>query len=57
MTMLRGTIVCLLVGLLGLAAPVTAQDEVQIKTLPLRDGIYMLEGKGGNIGLIYDGLD
>ncbi len=51
MTMLRGAIVCLLVGLLGLAAPVAAQDEVQIKTLPLRDGIYMLEGKGGNIGL------
>ena len=51
MTMLRGMIACLLVGLLGLAAPVAAQDEVQIKTLPLRDGVYMLAGKGGNIGL------
>jgi glyoxylase-like metal-dependent hydrolase (beta-lactamase superfamily II) len=44
-------IACLLVGLLGPAAPVAAQDEVQIKTLPLRDGVYMLAGKGGNIGL------
>jgi glyoxylase-like metal-dependent hydrolase (beta-lactamase superfamily II) len=51
MTMLRGMIACLLVGLLGPAAPVAAQDEVQIKTLPLRDGVYMLAGKGGNIGL------
>lgn len=51
MTMLRRMIACLMMGLLGLAAPGAAQDEVQIKTLPLRNGIYMLEGKGGNIGL------
>jgi glyoxylase-like metal-dependent hydrolase (beta-lactamase superfamily II) len=51
MTMLQGVISCLIVGLLGLAAPAAAQDEVQIETLPLRGGVYMMAGKGGNIGL------
>lgn len=35
-------------------APATAQtdwDEVEVKTVKVADGIYMLEGRGGNIGL------
>ncbi|MDY7014752.1 MAG: MBL fold metallo-hydrolase [Cyanobacteriota bacterium] len=47
----------LLVGLsfAGCAIPAFSQsqefDEVQIETLPLRDGIYLLVGEGGNIGV------
>ena len=26
-------------------------DEVQIRTIPVAEGIYMLEGRGGNIGV------
>lgn len=39
-------------GLLA-AAPVTAQnmDDVQIRTERVADGVYMLVGQGGNIGL------
>ncbi|MGB7519032.1 MAG: MBL fold metallo-hydrolase, partial [Spirulinaceae cyanobacterium] len=37
------------------ATPVMAQsqdfDKVQIETIPIRDGIYMLTGEGGNIGV------
>ena len=35
------------------AAPLAAQnlDNVQIKTVPVTDGVYMLTGQGGNIGL------
>lgn len=37
------------------ATPLLAQtpdfDSVQIETIPLRDGIYMLVGEGGNIGV------
>ncbi len=36
------------------AAPAYAQsdfDKVQIKTTPLAEGVYMLEGAGGNIGV------
>jgi len=37
-----------------LAGPVAAQqdfDKVQIKTTPLGQGLYVLEGRGGNIGV------
>jgi glyoxylase-like metal-dependent hydrolase (beta-lactamase superfamily II) len=40
--------------LLLLATPVGAQQEfqdVQIQTVPVADGVYMLMGRGGNIGL------
>ncbi len=37
------------------ATPAIAQDQdfeqVQIETIPIRDGIYMLTGEGGNIGV------
>ncbi len=38
---------------LGLAAPLAAQnmDDVQIRVQQVADGVYMLEGSGGNIGL------
>ena len=42
----------------ALAQPVSAQvvlpdwDEVNIKTIPMGDGIYVLEGFGGNIGVL-----
>lgn len=38
----------------GLAAPASAQntmDDVQIRTLRVADGVYMLIGQGGNIGV------
>ena len=36
----------------GLAVPLEAQqDSVRIQTVPVADGIYMLVGSGGNIGL------
>ncbi len=44
-------------GLLGISfavGPVAAQRDfsnVQIRTIPLSDGVYMLMGSGGNIGL------
>ena len=40
-------------GTLGLPAPLTAQDfdAVQIRAQSLGNGIYMLMGQGGNIGL------
>jgi glyoxylase-like metal-dependent hydrolase (beta-lactamase superfamily II) len=44
-----------LLGVLAVANQATAQtqdfSQVEIKTTPLRDNIYMLEGEGGNIGL------
>lgn len=44
----------LLMCLFLLPLPLWAQgqfDQVQIKTIPVADGIYMLEGVGGNIGV------
>lgn len=44
-----------LLGICGMAGmlPVTAQDfdKVEIRTEKLADGVYMLAGRGGNIGL------
>ncbi len=46
----------LVIGLLGISftvAPVAAQRDfsnVQIRTIPVSDGVYMLTGSGGNIG-------
>ena len=53
MTMTKALIAGLLAGLLGLwgAIPAVAADEVNIETVPVRNGIYMLVGQGGNIGL------
>lgn len=46
----------ILMSLLGVAAGVGAQTDeewaaVEIETIPIRDGLYMLVGRGGNIGL------
>ncbi len=47
-----GFVLLLVVGLLGMSIPAAAADEeVTIKTLKVRDGVYMLAGKGGNIGV------
>ena len=38
----------------SLAAPVWAQQDfsaIEIETIPVADGVYMLVGAGGNIGL------
>ncbi|TNF45457.1 MBL fold metallo-hydrolase [bacterium] len=52
MNMHKGLISLLVVGLLGLSISASAaQEEVTISTLKVRDGIYMLVGEGGNIGL------
>ncbi|MDX1595291.1 MAG: MBL fold metallo-hydrolase [Gammaproteobacteria bacterium] len=37
--------------LLLAASPIAAQQEVRINTIPVADGIHMLVGQGGNIGL------
>ena len=48
----KGLIPLLVIGLLGLSIPANAADEeVTIKTLKVQNGIYMLVGQGGNIGL------
>ena len=47
----RGLISLVVIGLLALSIPAAAQEEVTIKTLKVRDGIYMLAGEGGNIGV------
>lgn len=41
------------VALLGwpLAAPVGAQPEVEVRTVPVAPGIFMLMGEGGNLGV------
>ena len=53
MTITKAPIAGLLAGLLGLwgATPAVAADEVKIETVPVRNGIYLLAGQGGNIGL------
>ena len=52
MSIRKGFIPLLVIGLLGLSIPANAADEeVTIKTLKVQNGIYMLVGQGGNIGL------
>ncbi len=34
-------------------APLVAQGDARIHTVPIRDGVAMLEGRGGNIGVCY----
>jgi cyclase len=52
MNICKGLIPLLVIGLLGLSIPANAADEeVTIKTLKVQNGIYMLVGQGGNIGL------
>src|SRR2546430_15749363 len=50
----RGATSGLLLLLAGLAQPAPAQqnfDTVQIRTVKAADGVYMLMGSGGNIGV------
>ena len=47
----RKTSLGMLLLFLALPAPLFGQDEVVIKTIPVADGIYMMTGKGGNMGL------
>lgn len=52
MNIRKGFIPLLVIGLLGLSIPATAaQEEITITTLEVQNGIYMLVGQGGNIGL------
>ena len=44
-------ITSLAVCLLSLAAPAAAQEEAAIKTMPVTERIFMLPGKGANLGL------
>ena len=41
----------LVAGLLALSTSAAAEEEIAIKTLPVKDSIYMIVGQGGNIGL------
>ncbi len=43
----------LLCSLLAVATPASAQgfDEVEIHAQKLADGVYMMTGRGGNLGL------
>ena len=49
-----------LIGLISVATVLTTSsvtlsqnlDNVKIKTIPITDGIYMLQGQGGNIGVL-----
>lgn len=51
MKVFKSLIPILMVGLLGLSPASAAEKEVVIKTVPVKDGVYMLVGQGGNIGL------
>ncbi len=52
MNIRKGFIPLLVIGLLGLSIPATAaEEEITITTLEVQNGIYMLVGQGGNIGL------
>lgn len=51
MNMRKALLLSLVIALLALSISAAAEEEVMIKTLPVRDGIYMLDGQGGNIGL------
>ena len=45
---------CVIAVIIGLVSPVWAQQDfsaVQIQTVEVSDGVYMLVGAGGNIGL------
>ena len=52
----RSLCTLLITASLLIAAPLRADDEVNIKTTPVADNIYMLTGKGGNIG-VFTGAD
>jgi glyoxylase-like metal-dependent hydrolase (beta-lactamase superfamily II) len=51
MNMIKRMILLLVLSLFGLSIPAAAQEEVTIKTIPIQNGVYMLVGQGGNIGL------
>ena len=54
MTGVRWILVALVLGSLAVPADSRAQDEwadVKIEVVPIKDGLHMLAGRGGNIGL------
>ncbi len=48
LTLLSSLLACLLVPLLALAQNF---DDIEITTIPVRDGIYVMQGSGGNVGV------
>lgn len=50
---MRRIVLLLTLGIMAFAGPAHAQnlDDVEIRTVQLTDGVYMLMGQGGNIGL------
>jgi len=51
LTHFRSLLVGLSVGLLTQSLQAQDFDAIQITTTPVRDGLYMLQGSGGNIGV------
>ena len=51
MTTKHFSLILALAMILTTPFPAAAEEEVVIGTVEVRDGIYMLSGKGGNIGL------
>jgi len=52
MNLRKGVFLLFMAGLLWPAiSTAAAQEEVTIKTIPVQNGVYMLVGQGGNIGL------
>ncbi len=48
---IKGALFPLAVSVLSTQALSLQLEDVQIKTIPVSDGIYMLQGQGGNIGV------
>jgi cyclase len=51
MNMRNALVTCVVVSLVVLSTSAAAEEEVVIKTLPVGNGISMLVGQGGNLGL------
>jgi len=49
--MTRSTVVCGAFAALLIAAPTGAQQDVDIEVVPVGDGVWMLTGQGGNVGI------
>lgn len=49
--MTRSSVACGAFAALLIAAPTGAQQEVDIEVVPVGDGVWMLTGQGGNVGI------